>query len=68
MASIIGWMLFCLLVGILSLPFLFALKRGPLKKQVIEVETLKELLTEAKKADDFKRQVEIESRLRQLGH
>lgn len=68
MAFIIGWILLCLLVGVLSLPFLLALKKGQLKKQAIEAETLKSELAEAKKADDFKRQVEIESRLRQLGH
>ena len=67
MFYIVAWLLACLFVGVISLPFIFLLKRRQTKKNASETKSLKKMLIEAKRTDNFEKQVEIESRLRQLG-
>ena len=59
MFYIFAWLLICLLVGVISLPFIFLLKRRQIKKNEAEAESLKKILAEAKRTDDFEKQVEI---------
>lgn len=67
MAYLIGWLLLCFLFSILSLPFIALLKKSQMKKQAEEAAILKQQLAQAKRDDDFQKQVELESSLRKLG-